>query len=198
MEGWWNETDSCGKPGFVFNKKLKHLKLKLQEWNRDKLGRIDLKIKECHKILGELEQKEKQMDLSNQELVLKDETNKMLEQQLNKEETYWFSRAKTKWNKEGESLYKEECLDRPTLDGLELPWLNAISLPEPDETKEGHLVWTVDLRGEFTVRSAFEEIRVKRDKKSWHANIWNSHVPVKAAATAWKLLTNAAAVDDSI
>ncbi|KAF9603395.1 hypothetical protein IFM89_035841 [Coptis chinensis] len=98
-------------------------------------------------------------------LVLKDETNKMLEQQLNREETYWFSRAKTKWNKEGErctgyfhrianahfhsnsitklkidgqwvkdqvvmkkhivdyysSLYKEECLDRPTFDGLELP-----------------------------------------------------------------------------
>ncbi|KAF9590459.1 hypothetical protein IFM89_035336 [Coptis chinensis] len=156
-------VDKCNDGTLLLQ--LKHLKLKLREWNRDKFCRIDLEIKECQKILGELEQKEEQMDLSNQELVLKDETNKILEQQLNREETYWFSRAKTKWNKEGErctgyfhrfanarfhsnsitklkidgqwvkdqvvmkkhivdyysSLYKEECLDRPTLDGLELP-----------------------------------------------------------------------------
>ncbi|KAF9596612.1 hypothetical protein IFM89_012735 [Coptis chinensis] len=87
MENWWNEIDASGKPGFAFNKKLKG---------------FDLKIKDYQKILGELEQKEEQVDLSSQELDLKEETKQNLQHQLNLEETYWFSRAKTKWNKEGE------------------------------------------------------------------------------------------------
>ncbi|KAF9589529.1 hypothetical protein IFM89_025268 [Coptis chinensis] len=112
-----------GKPGFVFNKKLKHLKMKLREWNREKFGRFDLKIKDYQKILGELEQKEEQVDLSSQELDLKEETKRNLQHQLNLEETYWFSRAKTKWNKEG-----ERCTDYST--GLLM--LAFIAIPFPN------------------------------------------------------------------
>ncbi|KAF9619252.1 hypothetical protein IFM89_005806 [Coptis chinensis] len=81
---------------------------------------------------------------------------------------------------------------------IELAGFNVASLAEPDVTKDDHLVWTPDLGGEFKVKSAFEEIRVKREKNSWHSHIWNSHVPVKTASTAWKLITNAAAVDVNV
>ncbi|KAF9610989.1 hypothetical protein IFM89_026269 [Coptis chinensis] len=43
------------------------------------------------------------------------------------------------------------------------------------------LIWCLDLKGKFSVASAFQEIQGKRNVNSWHKHMWNSHTHPRTA-----------------
>ncbi|KAF9589209.1 hypothetical protein IFM89_019856 [Coptis chinensis] len=76
--------------------------------------------------------------------------------------------------------------------------LNVLNIGALDPSVVDKLVWTGYLKGEFSIKAAFEGIRLKRNKVRWRDMIWNNYVPIETAANAWKLLSGAAVVDSVV
>ncbi|KAF9621089.1 hypothetical protein IFM89_016523 [Coptis chinensis] len=53
---------------------------------------------------------------------------------------------------------------------------------------EDERLWTPDLKGVFSVKSAFEEIRMKKPIVRWSKIVWRSFIHPQLSAIAWKLV----------
>ncbi|KAF5206322.1 hypothetical protein FRX31_004091 [Thalictrum thalictroides] len=73
--------------------------------------------------------------------------------------------------------------------------LFIFDIPAPDSSEEDKLMWILDPKGTFSVKSAFQEIRKKGSNVAWHKLIWKSGVQASTAAIAWKLCQNCADID---
>ncbi|KAF9610605.1 hypothetical protein IFM89_023493, partial [Coptis chinensis] len=59
------------------------------------------------------------------------------------------------------------------------------------------LIWCPDLKGKFSVASAFQEIRRKINVNSWHKHMWNSHTHPRTAAIAWRICQRGISTDEA-
>ncbi|KAF9617054.1 hypothetical protein IFM89_033159 [Coptis chinensis] len=64
--------------------------------------------------------------------------------------------------------------------------------------REDYRVWKPDLKGEFLVRSAHEELRHKGHTVWWHKVLWNSYINPKVATIAWKICLHCVATDKGL
>ncbi|KAF5179380.1 hypothetical protein FRX31_031033 [Thalictrum thalictroides] len=58
------------------------------------------------------------------------------------------------------------------------------------DDEEDSLLWCPDSSGEFSVKSAFNEIRNQGNEARWCKLLWKPHIHPKTAAKAWKLIKN--------
>ncbi|KAF9612720.1 hypothetical protein IFM89_003262 [Coptis chinensis] len=95
------------------------------------------------------------------------------------------------------AIITEHVVDCP--DQLQTLVLNAgVDLTDMVRTdEEDTLVRCPDITGEFSTKSAFCEVRRKRNTISWHKNVWHRAVHPKFSGTAWKLFHNSAATEAS-
>ncbi|KAF5180111.1 Ribonuclease h domain, partial [Thalictrum thalictroides] len=63
---------------------------------------------------------------------------------------------------------------------------------------EDRRIWTPDIKGVFSVHSAYDEIRNSYDKPGWCKLIWRPFVHPSTAGIAWKLMDNCAAIEEKI
>ncbi|KAF9597010.1 hypothetical protein IFM89_014724 [Coptis chinensis] len=71
-------------------------------------------------------------------------------------------------------------------------------LVAPNVNEKDQLMWTSDMKGIFSVKSAYNKIRKKGNKADWSQWLWKPNVPKKNVTTAWKLISNVVAVDSNI
>ncbi|KAF9605031.1 hypothetical protein IFM89_013197 [Coptis chinensis] len=67
--------------------------------------------------------------------------------------------------------------------------------PTKNSTNQPRRVWKEDLKGNFSVSSAFQAIRRKNTTVDWQQQVWNEYVHPRTAGTAWKLCQKCAATD---
>ncbi|KAF9593836.1 hypothetical protein IFM89_025621 [Coptis chinensis] len=75
---------------------------------------------------------------------------------------------------------------------------NVARLPPCYPSELDELIQTPDIRGKFSVASAFEQIREKETQVGWDTLVWNASIHPSTSATAWKSFNNCAATDTSI
>ncbi|XP_026450319.1 uncharacterized protein LOC113350399 [Papaver somniferum] len=59
------------------------------------------------------------------------------------------------------------------------------------------LIWTTDLSGEFSVKSAVQLIRTKYPGVTWEKQVWNSTIHPKISTNLWKILRGACATEEN-
>ncbi|KAF5180995.1 Line-1 reverse transcriptase isogeny, partial [Thalictrum thalictroides] len=102
IDEWLRSFPNEGCPSFNWWKKVKLLKVKLKEWNRETFGRIDKLLDEKSKEVDSLDAKEEASQLSLEEegyrALLKEELNNL----LNKADISFRQKFRIKWRIEGE------------------------------------------------------------------------------------------------
>ncbi|KAF9590898.1 hypothetical protein IFM89_000154 [Coptis chinensis] len=78
---------------------------------------------------------------------------------------------------------------------LELIQKAGLSINDMKRAEEDTLIWLPELKGDFSIASAFEAIRNKGVRVHWHGAVWNRFTHPKLAANAWKLYSGRAATD---
>ncbi|KAF9604863.1 hypothetical protein IFM89_011145 [Coptis chinensis] len=76
---------------------------------------------------------------------------------------------------------------------FQVQYLVALDVSEKDQ-----LMWTFNMKGLFSMKSAFNDIMKKGNKVDWFQWLWKPNVLKRIAATAWKLICNAATMDSDI
>jgi len=97
----WN-TPVVGCPMFILNRKLKMLKEKLKEWNKNIFGNVTDNVKVVEDLLKHIQD---QLTASGPSEVLLDqerEAQLSLENALKIEEVFWQDKARVKWHAEGD------------------------------------------------------------------------------------------------
>lgn len=59
-------------------------------------------------------------------------------------------------------------------------------------------IWKSDKAGNFTMRSAWEMVRLRADEQDWMKWIWHSQLPMKLSPCMWKAMLRYLPVDDRI
>ncbi|KAF9620149.1 hypothetical protein IFM89_010808 [Coptis chinensis] len=72
------------------------------------------------------------------------------------------------------------------------------SLEKPNSSAADERVWTPELRGNFTVKSAFVEIRSTLATTCWSRVVWKNSIHPQLSAIAWKLVYKCATTQESM
>ncbi len=96
QQAWSLDTEE-GSPMFRVFEKLKHCRVSLIAWSKERFGKLAGRIKEKRKRLQELSNATP-IDFSAEILALQDEINDLLE----KEEIFWCQRSRVVWMQDGD------------------------------------------------------------------------------------------------
>ncbi|KAF9602240.1 hypothetical protein IFM89_025950, partial [Coptis chinensis] len=72
------------------------------------------------------------------------------------------------------------------------------SLEKPNSSEVDERVWTHELRGNFTVKSAFGEIRSTLATTCWSRIVWKKSIHPQLSAIAWKLVHKCTTTQESV
>jgi exonuclease III len=106
----WSLDTAEGSPMFQVFEKLKHCRVSLIAWSKERFGKLASRIKEKRKRLQELSNVNP-IDLSAEILALQDEINDLLE----KEEIFWRQRSRVAWMQDGDQntrFFHAQCNQR--------------------------------------------------------------------------------------
>ncbi|OVA12910.1 hypothetical protein BVC80_1803g35 [Macleaya cordata] len=67
IEEWWSEKIFRGNPGYIFCKKLQHVKDRIKVWNLDTFGRVDKRMDQLLSKIAEIDGIEEQRTISQEE-----------------------------------------------------------------------------------------------------------------------------------
>lgn len=70
----WSSLAIQGRGAFVFKEKLKMLKQKIKQWDKDNVGDLDKRCKDLVVTMNQLDIKEEGEGLSREELILRSST----------------------------------------------------------------------------------------------------------------------------
>ncbi|CAH9143864.1 unnamed protein product [Cuscuta epithymum] len=69
--------------------------------------------------------------------------------------------------------------------------INSIKCTKPHfSSTDDTTIWTLTFTGSYSFRSAYEEIKPKRDLHQNILNIWNKNIPTKISFFMWKVINN--------
>ncbi|GAA0185374.1 hypothetical protein LIER_32662 [Lithospermum erythrorhizon] len=74
--------------------------------------------------------------------------------------------------------------------------VNVIMQLYLDPCRPDQLLWKPSPSGEFTFKSAWEEVRTGRDISIFYSSIWHSTIPRKMSFLTWRLLRHLLPVDE--
>ena len=100
FKAWWEGDNFNGSASFIMAEKLKVVKSKLKEWNRDVFGRVDYKKNLALDQLQFWDAKEKTNRLSLEEMDARREVRKEYKKWVLLEEVTWRQKSREVWLKE--------------------------------------------------------------------------------------------------
>jgi len=103
ITSWWKESeDPLDHSMYSFQQRLKRLKAKLKEWNRDHFGNIFQEKARLEKRMEEIQLKGMQEGFSEDLLKEEEATLNSIAQRETQEEIYWKEKSRNRWLREGE------------------------------------------------------------------------------------------------
>jgi len=103
VEDSWNSHNLRGWMGFVLKEKLKVLKGRLRDWNKEEYGRMDTRITTLMEDIEELDVKGEATQLNEEDVRIRKEKFITLWSLLKAKDSLLFQRSRVKWLKEGDA-----------------------------------------------------------------------------------------------
>ena len=102
LKYWWEEGSFSGSPSFILAEKLKFLKAKLKEWNRNTFARVEYRNNLALEQMEYWDAKEKISRLSLEELEARNKAREDYKKWVLLEEITWRIKSREVWLKEGD------------------------------------------------------------------------------------------------
>ena len=140
MKSWWEEDNFSGSSSFILAEKLKVLKFKLKEWNRDIFGRVEFRKDLALNQVEFWDAKEKTSKLSLDELETRKEAREEYEKWVLLEEKTWRQKSRKVSLKEDDrnmGFFHKIVNAHRRKNNVEKIRINGVWLSEETEIKEG-------------------------------------------------------------
>ncbi|RVW12312.1 Transposon TX1 uncharacterized 149 kDa protein [Vitis vinifera] len=140
MKSWWEEDNFSGSSSFILAEKLKVLKFKLKEWNRDIFGRVEFRKDLALNQVEFWDAKEKTSKLSLEELEARKEAREEYKKWVLLEEKTWRQKSRKVWLKEDDrnmGFFHKIVNAHRRKNNVDKIRINGVWLSEETEIKEG-------------------------------------------------------------
>ena len=143
LKSWWEGDSFSGSSSFILVEKLKVLKSKLKECNRDIFGRVEYRKNLALEQVEFWDAKEKNSILSLEELEARTEVREEYKKWVLLEEITWRKKSREVWLKEGDrntGFFHKMANAHRRRSNVDKIRINGVWLSEENEIKEGWLV----------------------------------------------------------
>ena len=140
LKSWWEGDNFSGSSSFILAEKLKVLKAKLKEWNKDIFGKVEYRKDLALEQVEFWDAKEKISRLSLEELEARKEAREEYKKWVLLEEITWRQKSKEVWLKEGDrntSFFHKMANAHKRRNNVDKIRINGVWLTEENGIKEG-------------------------------------------------------------
>ncbi|KAL6342305.1 hypothetical protein AAG906_007519 [Vitis piasezkii] len=140
LKSWWEGDSFSGSSSFILAEKLKVLKAKLKEWNRDIFGRVEYRKDLALEQVEFWDAKEKISRLSLEELEARKEAREEYKKWVLLEEITWRQKSREVWLKEGDrntGFFHKMANAHRRRNNVDKIRINGVWLTEENGIKEG-------------------------------------------------------------
>ncbi|RVW65636.1 Transposon TX1 uncharacterized 149 kDa protein [Vitis vinifera] len=102
LKGWWQGFNYSGSYSFVLSEKLKALKIKLKNWNKEVFGKVGVNLRMALDKVSFWDDQERQKALNEQELEARKEVREDFKKWVLMEEISWRQKSRETWLKKGD------------------------------------------------------------------------------------------------
>ncbi|RVW46561.1 LINE-1 reverse transcriptase-like [Vitis vinifera] len=165
LREWWQGTVVSGKASFRLASKLKVLKQKIKEWNREVFGRLEVNKNLALQQVEFWDRVESERSLSVSETEMKKEAKETFKKWVLLEETHWRQVSRESWLKEGDKntgFFHRMANAHRRNNSLDKIKINGVWRVEEQEVREG-------------IVQNFQQLLT--EEPSWKADIEGLHLP---------------------
>ena len=140
LKSWWEGDNFSGSSSFILAEKIKVLKSKSKEWNKDIFGRVEYRKDLALDQVEFWDAKEKTSRLSLEELEARKDTREEYKKWVLLEEITWRQKSREVWLKKGDrntSFFDKMANAHRRRNNVDRIRINGVRLSEENEIMEG-------------------------------------------------------------